>query len=142
MPDVQNADSGARRRTLVLMVVGVAVGASTILIARRLLPAVEAWVAEDAAGRLPTVAVVAALIPTAPLAAFGAYLWHLGSRVVGARRFPPPGLRVARDVPVVEGATAVRRGRTLRTMGVVIVVAAAAAAALIWRLLTSLAERG
>lgn len=141
MTDIQKGDPGARRRALVLIAVGAIVGATTILLARQVLPAAGAWVADDVDGRLPIVALGVALLPTLPLVASGIYLWQLGSRVAGARRFPPPGQRVVKDVPVIEGTAAVKRGQTLRLSGLILIVAALAAATLLWRLFTNLAGR-
>jgi hypothetical protein len=141
MNEVQKADPQARRRALVLIAVGAGVGAATIVVSRRLLPAASAWVAEDVAGRLPVVTFILSAIPTLPLAASGGWLWRFGSRVVNAGRFPPPGLRVVKDTPVFEGPTAVRRGQTLRAVGLALIVAALAGAVLLWRLLANLAGR-
>ncbi len=43
---------------------------------------------------------------------FGAvHIGRIGRKVLAARRFPPPGMAVFRDTPVLEGSRAVTRGR-------------------------------
>jgi hypothetical protein len=63
---------------------------------------------------------VAAFVFMLPLAGAALHLWSLGARVVRAARFPPPGLAVVRDTPVLTGEKAVVRGRLLRGLALVI----------------------
>jgi len=69
----------------------------------------------------------------APLLALAVYLWALGGRVVRAREFPPPGLRVIRDTPIVTGERAVSRGRLFKVLALGCGIASAVLAVLLWR---------
>jgi len=71
---------------------------------------------EQSAQRLRLVFLSAVALLLAPLLGFGAYLWSLGRRVIRASTFPPPGLRVIRDTPVISGEAAVLRGRQLKLL--------------------------
>jgi hypothetical protein len=80
------------------------------------------WVLADpaaAAEWAKLVFLLLAVLLLAPLLAFAAYTWSLGERVLRAREFPPPGLRVIRDTPVITGEKAVSRGRLLKVLALV-----------------------
>jgi hypothetical protein len=67
---------------------------------------VSDWVLADpksSALRVKLVFLLPAAILLAPLFALAVYLWSLGGRVVRAREFPPPGLRLIPDTPIVTG---------------------------------------
>jgi hypothetical protein len=44
------------------------------------------------------------------------YIWSLGRKIVGARRLPPPGVKVIKDIKIIEGAAAITRGKALMVM--------------------------
>ncbi len=59
----------------------------------------------------------------------------------GAGRYPPPGLRVVRDTPVVVGEAAGRRGRLLQVFAVVMGLAGLLLAFFLWRFVSLLESR-
>ncbi len=69
-----------------------------------------------------------------PLLLFAIYLWSLGSRIVRAREFPPPGIPVVRDTPIKSGSAAVRRGRLYQVLAVSLATASVLWCLVIWRL--------
>jgi hypothetical protein len=71
-------------------------------------------------------------------AGFGLYLFALGRRAVRAERFPPPGVAVIRDTPVLTGVQARRRGAFIQTIATVLVILACALAVVTFRLATRL----
>lgn len=77
---------------------------------------------------------------SAPLLAFAAYLWSLGSKVLWAREFPPPGSRVIRDTSVIAGKAAVLRGRALRALALGLGLASGILCLLLWQLAQALRE--
>lgn len=87
----------------------------------------------SAAQRLTLVFQLAAALVPAPLFAFAAYLWWLGGKVVLAQAFPPPGMRVVRDTPILTGRRAVSRGRLLKVLALGCGSTAAVLAILLWR---------
>lgn len=61
------------------------------------------------------------------------YAWSIGRKIVDSRRLPPPGVRLIKNVRLVEGAPAVARGRVVMFLAVVMaVVALASAVGLPW----------
>lgn len=63
----------------------------------------------------------------------GAVLWHSALRTHAAGQYPPPGTRVLRDTPVLEGEAALRRARLLRMVAVLCLFVAVALVLLAWR---------
>jgi hypothetical protein len=112
--DVVRGDPTLRRRTLLVLPVLLALGVVALATAPRASRLLILWLqqAPDARER----AVLAMLGFAAPFTLI-AWLMGVGTvrravQTLRARRFPPPGMRVARDTPVL-------RGRTARLLGVV-----------------------
>lgn len=136
MTDVRRADPAVRRQAVLVLVIGTCVGALLIVAFERYRILLSDWVLADpavSARRLRLVLLGLAAIFLVPLLAFAAYLWSLGQRVVRAREFPPPGLRVIRDTPVVTDGRAISRGRLLKLLALACGIAAAALGFLLWR---------
>jgi len=75
------------------------------------------------------------------LVALGVYLWRTGARVHAAGRFPPPGMRVLHDTPVLHGAAASRRARLLQGMGVALLICCLGLVIATWRTYTAFAMK-
>lgn len=143
MTDVRRADPAVRRQVAWVLVVGTCVGALLIVAFERYRIPLSDWVLADpgaAAQRTRLVFLLLTALLLAPLLAFAAYLWSLGGRVVQAREFPPPGLRVIRDMPVITGEGAVCRGRLLKGLALGCCVASAVLGLLLWWLLSGLSN--
>lgn len=124
MRPVQPADRAARRRAVAVAAVAVVAVAAAIAIGDRWLAGVLAQAPGEArrslAGGLRWVAVLASL----PIAVFAVYLLWLGRRITRTLRFPPPGLAVLRDTPILEGTRARARGILVQALAVVLFAAA------------------
>jgi len=143
MPDIRKTDPNARRKVVLILVVGTCAGALLIAAFERYRIPLSDWVLADpgaSAQRARSVLILLAVLLLAPLLAFAAYLWSLGERVVRAREFPPPGLRVIRDTPVITGESAVSRGRLLKVLALGCGIAAAALGLLLWRFQSLLSD--
>ena len=137
MTEIRRADPTARRTVVLVLVVGTCMGALLLLAFTRYRIPLSDWVLADArssAQRVKLVFLLLAALLLAPLLTLAAYLWSLGEKVVRTREFPPPGLRVIRDTPIVTGERAVSRGRLLKVLALGLGIASAALAALLWRL--------
>lgn len=134
MSDIQPADPRARRLALLIVAVAAAAGFLLIGSAGSLQPDLEAWIAEEPRGRLRLLMLAAILATSAPLLGFAAYFWGLGQRILRAQRYPPPGMTVVRDTPVVTGEAARRRGRIVRALAAAFAVIAVLLAGLLWQL--------
>lgn len=137
MTELRKADPEARRQALLIVVAGALVGVLCLLAIERYRDPLLDWIsAEPAASaqRFRRVLLAAAALLTLPLLGIAAYLWALGRRIEAAAAFPPPGMRVIRDTPVVSGASAVSRGRWLKRLALICVIAALALGWMLWRL--------
>jgi hypothetical protein len=132
--EVQKADPRAQRLAAVGLICGLVVGALLIIVAPRLRPEFDAWVREDPETRLRLVLAGLGFVAIAPLFAVAAYLWELSRRIVRSGRYPPPGLRLIKDVPVVTGAAAAHRARLVRTAAGILMSAGLVLGFLFWRL--------
>jgi hypothetical protein len=135
--EVRRADPAARRRAILLVILGALAG--TLVIATLALfraPLLE-WLQSEPPERAPRLRLLLLLMAAAlsgPLLLFAAHLWSLGARVLQARQFPPPGYRVIRDTSVVAGQAATSRGRGLKALALLLGLAAVVLSLLLWRL--------
>lgn len=130
-------DPAARRRVGLVLVVAAGLGSLSIAGFIRYRASLTDWVLADpraSAHRIRLVFVLLTTVLAAPLLAFSAYLWWLGEKVVRAREYPPPGLRVIRDTPIITGDRAACRGRVLKVLAVGFGVASVVLIVLVWRL--------
>jgi hypothetical protein len=138
MGDTQRADPGVRRTAVAILGCAMAVGAILITVARWFRPEFEAWLEQDLSARLRLVAVVLAIVTSGPVLGLAGYCWHFGRRIVHAQRYPPPGLRLTRDTPVVTGPAAGRRGRLIQVFAGVLGLGALLLPFFLWRLVSIL----
>jgi hypothetical protein len=137
MTEVQRADPVARRHAVWSLVIGAIVGALLIVGFERYRLPLQDWVLsepEEVAPRLKLLLFLCAGLLSAPLLSFAAYLWWLGSRVLRAHQYPPPGQRVIRDTPMLHGPAAVSRGWGFKILAVCLGGACVGVWVLLWRL--------
>ena len=133
--EIRKADPGARRRAILVVVLGAAVGGLLIAGFEHFREPFRDWLISDPAetARREKLAIYASVVVLCvPVMAAAAYFWLLGAKVLRAQQFPPPGFRVIRDTPVIDGRGAVTRGHVLQ---VVAVCQGLGAAGLCWFLL-------
>jgi hypothetical protein len=133
--EVHRADPKTLRIAGVIIGVGVVAGALLILAAERLEPFFTTWVSQDLHVRSRVVFSALTALTVGPTLAVSGYCWRLGQRIVDEERYPPAGLRVIRDMPVLTGGTARGRGRLLQAFGVAAAVAVLMMAFFMWRVL-------
>jgi hypothetical protein len=137
MTDIRRADPAVRRHALVVLVVGACAGVLLIMVFGLRPTILRDWIlAEPAASaqRVKVAFLLLAALVLAPLLAFAAYLWSFGTKVLRASEFPPPGLRVVRDTPVITGEQAISRGRLFRVLALVCTIGSVVLGLLLWRL--------
>jgi hypothetical protein len=135
--EVRRADAAFQRLVLLVLVAGACAGALLVGAIDRYREALADWVRADAgrlAQRIELVFAVFAAALVTPLVGMAAYLSSLGRRTVRTGEFPPLGFRVIRDTPVVRGAAAHSRGRTLQGVAVLLSGGAMLIGLLLWRL--------
>ena len=140
MSEIQKADPDARRRalTIVLVALGLGLAGLAALTAReeqfqRWLEANADWLARE-----PWIVALAGLVAVAPMIALAVYLFIVGARMARTQRYPPPGVAVTRDTPVVTGRGAVLRGRFVQALCVGLILCALAIPAVLWQLFSSI----
>jgi hypothetical protein len=143
--EIQPADRGLRKQTLVWLVLLTALGGAGLL-------ALHGWLDHrrhppyPAAGLLgldlPGVFLILVAILCLLVIGLGILVWRMGAQVRAAARFPPPGQRVIRDTPILQGVAATRRGRLLQGLAVVLCLCALGLGIFTWRLLGLLLPAG
>jgi formate hydrogenlyase subunit 3/multisubunit Na+/H+ antiporter MnhD subunit len=144
MTDVRKADPAVRRRALFFLLVGACVGVLLIVGFQRHHGLLRDWIlakAEVSGQRVKLVLLLLAALLLAPLVVLAAYLWSLGERVLRAREYPPPGLRVMRDTPVTTGERAISRGRLLKVLALACGISSVGLGLLLWRVASLLSGR-
>ncbi|HEY7742865.1 MAG TPA: hypothetical protein VIA19_07450 [Burkholderiales bacterium] len=135
MNEVQKADPDARRRAALVLIFAAAIGGLLISAFEHFREPFREWLVSDPAEtprRARLALSVSILVLSTPAIAFAIYLWLLGRKVLRAERFPPPGLRVIRDTPVIRGAAAVTRGHAVQIFAVCLGVAVGVLCLFIW----------
>jgi hypothetical protein len=135
MTEVRTADPALRRQAVLLVVLGTVIGALLILAFERYRTPLRDWLLSEPGEQVRRVRLVVSLtavLLSAPLVTFAAYLWSFGAKVVRAGVFPPPGYRVIRDTPVIAGPAAVLRGRGLKALALCLGVSSALLWLLLW----------
>jgi hypothetical protein len=134
--DVVRGDPALRRRALLMLPLLLALGIAALATAPRASRLLILWLQQspEPGGR----AVLAMLAFAAP---FALAAWLVGGtavrwslRSLRARRFPPPGMRVARDTPVVRGTQARILGAGGLVLGMTLLVAGTALPLLAYRI--------
>ncbi len=121
MVEIQQADPAARKNAILWFLVVMGIGAPLIYmmeIYRADLIAGSGSDPQRAIDRLRLTINVFAAVFSVPLCLGGVYLWRVGTRMITAQRFPPPGMAVVRDTAVVTGAAACRRGYVIKAIAV------------------------
>ena len=136
--EVQKADPRAQRSAVAALICGLVVGALLIIAAPRLRPGFESWVREDPETRLQLVLAGLGFVAIAPLFGLAAYLGDVSRRIDRSGRYPPPGLRLIKDTPVLTGGAAAQRARLVRTAAGFLISGGLALGFLFWRLATLL----
>ena len=131
---VRKADPAARRRAVWIVVAGACAGALLVFAFETYRAPLGEWMLADPEPRVRLVFLLMALLALAPMAALAAWLWSLGGRIVAAREFPPPGLRVTRDTVLLTGDKAVFRGDLLKALALACGAAGAVLGLLLFRL--------
>jgi hypothetical protein len=137
MSGIRKADPACRRRIALILLIALSVGALGIVGFEHYQSRLHDWIVSDPEAlpqRVKTVLVVFSVFLLAPLLALGVFFWSLGRRVLRAREFPPPGLRVIRDTAVVTGERAKFRGRLLKMLALASGISSIVLGLLLWRL--------
>ena len=145
MSEVQKADPRARARAFIILVLASVSGSALILAGEMQWGAITRWLARDpekALLRLELFFGILAVCLTCPVFVLSIYIWRLGRRIATAGLFPPPGLAVVHDTPVLSGRAARIRGRLLQVCAGLMIGAAGAILLLFREILSRLGRCG
>lgn len=118
--EIDKADPALRRRLILLLLIATAVGFVLI----RAYPTFVNWALGDpdtAAARSIWIA-ASLLLLLLPVLLVARSVWRFGQASAENGRFPPQGQTVIRDTRVLRDAAAVRRGRLLQWLAVILSV--------------------
>lgn len=137
MNEIQKADAEARRRALLIVVVGAAVGCLALAAYPHFEEWLRGWILSDPAHTASRANLIICLFAAAIvllLVGMAVYVWRLGAKVSRQQRFPPPGVRVLYGTPVLSGPAAMTRGRVIQVVAVFLGLSAVVLAWFFWRL--------
>lgn len=135
--EIQKADSRARRRALITVLAAAVIFCLFAVLG--LESAIEDFVT-DQLSRRPFLLPIAGTVMVLPLALFALYLFYQGSQICSTRRYPRMGQKVIRDTPVLTGPAAVKRGRFVQVLAVLLFVIVACVPILLWEIAHLLSE--
>ncbi len=139
MPQIQPADYKARRRAILIISVAAVVGCLSIVAFEAYQPDLETWLWEEperVREKLNWIPMVFAVLSIPALVA-ALHIWRIGQSIINARRFPPPGMPVAVDSPIITGKKAVYRGWFFRFFSLFLFLSAVAVPVVFWWFLHS-----
>lgn len=139
MVEMHHATPGAGRRLALHLTIATLAGLAIIALSKAYQPALVEWVKSDPAlmrERARLLIAAAGAILVAPLILVAGYIWRVGARTIREERFPPERMKVIRDVPVIRGEEACRRGRVIQAFAVVLLTLAGLIGITLWRLVT------
>jgi hypothetical protein len=133
--EIQRADIGLRRVTLIVLILATLAAAGLVLLARN-------WMIAKAIASTPQELVVqmrfwisiASMSCGLCLLLLAAYTWRLARRASTQRRWPLAEARVLRDTPIRHGDAALATARLLNMVSLLLFVFSAATIVLSWRL--------
>lgn len=131
---IQKADPEARSKAIKSLLIGLLVGSLLFLLFNQLVGSLNQWIADNAEFLVTHhyVAFLVMLLPVAPVIALSIFLIRYAGKIVRSQRFPPPNTPVIRDIRVIEGQSAVTRGRIIQLLCWIILLAASTIPLLVW----------
>jgi len=135
MTKLKKADPQARRRVILIVAGSIPVGLVLIYLLQNTQHLIEEWMGRgQKMARLNIMMAVLAVAISGPLLDCSFYLWRLGNRILTESCFPPAGMAVLRDTPVLTGPAAHRRAWAFHILAGLLIFAAIAIPLLLSRL--------
>ncbi|MDH3379813.1 MAG: hypothetical protein OEQ39_23055 [Gammaproteobacteria bacterium] len=137
MPEIQRADPQARRKTIILILMMMVVFVPILYWANSRIDSVEEWVAQ------PGETIKRAKLILSVLIAFGAILllvisiftFGFASAILRSDRYPPPKIKVVKDIRIRRGVAARKIGRLMQALGIASLLLLMALILVGWRLI-------
>ena len=124
MVSIQKADPKARQRALWLVVFFGCFGGALIGLAQQYQETFALWLVENGQALVESWGLLLLMMffLFSPPILVGVYMFRIGVRAVREKRYPPKGLAVVRDMPILEGDQAVQRGRRIQILASILVL--------------------
>ena len=137
--EIQEADPAARRRLAIVLLAFAVLGAGAIFYFSELL----ADAGDEPALALERLKLIvnSLYLFVLPALWFAIYAWRIAGRTIEARRYPPPGVAVVRDLRVVTGPDAVRRAFAIRVVAALFLVTSVLLPTVLMMLVTAFEQR-
>lgn len=126
MDEIQPADRSATGKVKWVFGIAALAGICAILVFESFQGDFVFWLEQNIDYLVQNTIVVflVAVVFVSPVIAAGIYLFLLGRRIVQTKRFPPPDYVVYRDTRVLKGSLAIRRGRIVQLLSLLLLLAA------------------
>jgi hypothetical protein len=118
--EIEKADPGARRRGVIILVAGAALGAMLIAVSGGYRSQLTDWAERNPQRAFDLLLPVLGVTIALPGLAMTWYFWRLGTRVVREGRFPPANSGWLKTTVVIRGPGARRQGRMLQVSAVLL----------------------
>lgn len=118
--EIQIADPAARKRAIWLVFALIAIAGVIVFFLNSRESQINQWMANNAQSWVarPEILWLTAFVLTLPLLGGAVYVYRQGIRIVQAQRIPAPGQKVIKDTPVITGKKAIRQGRAMKFMAI------------------------
>lgn len=122
--EIQPADPAARARALWLVLIILIFGGALLVALYFHEERISEWARENLVqlAQQPTFLFLVVFVLMLPLVGVAVHVYRLASRVVKSKRMPPPGQKVIKDTPIITGSKAVRQGRSMQVMAVIMAI--------------------
>ncbi|MCX4187290.1 hypothetical protein [Methylophaga sp. OBS4] len=140
MNQIQKADPKARRKAIMTLLGGVLIGTALFFVLEYFIGNINLWLQSHAEFLLSHTYVVFLVMSVLvlPVLLMAAYLIRFANKIIKTRCFPPPNTPVTRDVVILQGKMAVRRGRLIQILSWIILLAACAVPVTVWYIFYSI----
>jgi hypothetical protein len=120
MPEIQRADPQARRKTIILILVMMVVFFPTLYWANSHIESIEEWVAQpgETIRRAKLILSVLIALGAIFLLAISIFTFGFASAILRSDRFPPPKIKVVKDIRIRRGIAARNIGRLMQALGI------------------------
>jgi hypothetical protein len=131
---IQKGDPDAKRKAIWFLVLCSIVGAVVLGSYSYFEAEIHSWIYRNIDFLIsnPLAVFLPALIFVTPILFLSVYLFIYGYRASQAKRMPPPGYSVVKDTVVFSGLKAIRMGRLVQFISLVLLLAGAAIPGILW----------
>lgn len=120
MPEIQRADLQARRKTIILTLVMMVVFVPTLYWVNSHTESIEEWIAQpgETIKRAKLILSILIAIGVILLLVISIFTFRFASAILRSDRFPPPKIKVVKDIRIRRGVAARKIGRLMQALGI------------------------